>query len=601
MLIQKKLYYPLLIALGLALFPFLFISESAINNAIQISWILILSAILLGIYTHHNSIPAFNQTEYIVSLGLSILFFIMLSIDQILSSNLFTTSLSANTHSIGICILVNIWKYAIYLPMLFYGIYLCCLFSTYYCLHFSKKLSALPPKSSTTKQVYLYCLLSIIAISIIYLSSAYPGIFVKDDVAGVWHIAVNHYWDDWHTLGYVLYIWACSQFGNTIFAALVIDTLIWIVLNAYVLYVLKDYSTSSMKLYTILLIVSGTSFVYLGYMVKDVVYTFGILALTAGLFHINYRKHMSVPDFLILASITLFTSLCRHAGLVVVLIALLTCGIYHLIRRNFSLVLKLAGILCIHIACFLLIQTVIFNYLECTPNPSYVKYGTPMAMIGAAASQGVEFEPEDQARLEEVMPIKRWADCYDKYWVDSIARDWGSIGDDIYTVQDLVENNNYGSFLIKMNAWILIKHPVIYCRALFDMNSIIWEISLPSDIESMSIASMPKYNSVYYTAFYPITHGIANFLDNQPLTNALFYRGGFSLFLLIFYTAIFIIRKTPWHLFCMLPALINSLLLSITIPAQDTRYILPILLSMLFMSAVVWAIREPKKEETRYK
>ena len=592
MYITRKVLPIIQIILVVALLPFLIIPYTFVCNAIHISLALILLAFVLMTYAYYTKhMYTVNKIEYIISIFLAILLFIMLSASAIFNSPLFTDGLFSTDLPSFFCKAIDLWKYIVYIPALCFSLYICCLAGVHVCLK-SGSNSNNNQDSKKNQLCYILCLLSITILSIIYLCTAYPGIFTDADVAVVWDAAVSHYWDDWHTLGYLLYVLLCSQFGDSIFATLVIDTLIGIALNAYILRVLKDYHINSMKAYTVLLIVSGTYFVYLGYMVKDVVYAFGILALVAGLFRITFTQKIAIIDYVVLCGISLFATLCRHAGIICVLLSLIVVALYYLIKRNFAFFRRLIAIACFHVACYFIIHALLFN--SCIPNPSYIKYGTPMAMIGAAVTHDVEFEPEDIEKLEQVMPLERWGECYHKYWADSIARRWGTIGSDIDKVQELVEQDNYGDFLIKMNAKLLLQHPFIYCEALFDMNTILWEIGLPADYSSVSVAQLPCYDYVYYSTFYPFTHGFANFLDNQPLTNALFYRGGASLFLLILYGCVFVIKKKPAYLFCLFPVYINSLLLSITIPAQDTRYVLPAIESALFMTAILFFANSKK-------
>jgi hypothetical protein len=204
------------------------------------------------------------------------------------------------------------------------------------------------------------------------------------------------------------------------------------------------------------------------------------------------------------------------------------------------------------------------------------------------------FETSDQEQLEKVMPLEDWGNCYNKYWADSISRTYGTIGDRINTVDELLQNDNYGSFLIKMNLKILVKNPRLYFRALFDMSSIMWEMGLPIDSDSVMVSHLcqvPSTETIRYTSFFKITDTWSRFLDDMPITNALFQRGGFSIFVIVLMMTVFVLKKKWKYLLVIVPIVVNDMLLFITIPAQDPRYVLPTIECAIFILALLPALR----------
>jgi hypothetical protein len=320
-----------------------------------------------------------------------------------------------------------------------------------------------------------------------------------------------------------------------------------------------------------------------------VVFSIGMLALCCGLFRVIRNKEMKRADMAVIFIIPLFVSLCRHMGIVSVIITFLAAGIYFLKTGKKKISLAFGGGIILHILIFFMINSVLAGIMGVEPNPAYVKYSTPVAMIGAAADNGVEFSSEDMASIEKLMPYEKWADCYNRYYSDDLTRSWGDIGDDAFELSRLVEEEGFGKDIIRINFHLVTEHPVIYLRALFDMNSIIWEMHLPYECNKISVAQVQPNDSHYHMFFFYLTRKYTKFMDDLSITRALFYRGGVSLFLCVVYAAVMKMKKKSGYLIVLIPSLLNTLMLSITVPAQDTRYILPLILVCIFLTSVMFS------------
>lgn len=436
----------------------------------------------------------------------------------------------------------------------------------------------------------------IAAESVLFLISTYPGIWLQGDAAGVYGEAVNNVWDAWHTIGYVWFVRLCTLVYNSPYAVNVAQTVFWVILNFYILDILEKTNKGNAFLYTVLLCCSTFPFLYLEMLAKDTVFSMGILATTAVLYKVLETEAVSGKDVLCLATIPVFSLLCRHGGELVVLVSCAATLAYFLVKHQKQQAKKILVALLWLLFVYLLVNVVLTKALSVAKNPSYVKYSTPMAMVGAAVAQDVTFSEEDTAILERVMPLEQWGECYNRYWSDDIARDWGKIGPDaVGRLQEEVDNNGFGAELLRINAKLLIQHPVIYLRAFFDMNSILWEFGTPQEASLMSVAMVKEDEQIRYSAAYTVTRTLAQFLDSYPLTRAVMVRGGVPLFLILFCAVILGIRKKAL-LISFLPIALVELMLAFTVPAQDPRYILPAIeCAVLFVSIVLAKAANGKK------
>ena len=76
-------------------------------------------------------------------------------------------------------------------------------------------------------------------------------------------------------------------------------------------------------------------------------------------------------------------------------------------------------------------------------------------MAGAVASKE-DLPEKDIETLEQIIPIEKWRDYYDKYYADSLSRTWGSIGEDALKLRD----KDFQREIILLNAKFLIKYPI---------------------------------------------------------------------------------------------------------------------------------------------
>ncbi len=443
------------------------------------------------------------------------------------------------------------------------------------------------------KEFFVYGVILIIETAL-FVFSTFPAIWLQADTAGVWDSATNDRFSDWHTIGYVLFVFLCSLIYKSEFSVIIIQSIVWIILNLYILKFWGGIGKKYAKLYLYILTFSFLIFNYLENMGKDTTFAMGVLALTAVIIKILYSERIEYKDIFMFAIVPLFALLFRHGGVIVVVVADLSLIAYLCCKKNYHVTKKVLGVLFFHIIMFLLVNVFLMNILNVTKNPAYVKYGTPMAMVGAAVQRGNTFDDEDKEVLEKVMPLEEWANCYNKYWADDISRSWGKIGDRIYIVQQMVDEEDFGIQLLKINLKLFLRHPKTYIISLFDMNSIIWEMAKPSDAPVYTICQVPEDENIRYSIAYRVTSEVVKFVDSYSITRAIFTRGGFALFIVIFSGIIVWIKKQYRYLIATIPILLVNAMLLITVPSQDPRYILPSLECAIVIFVMSMAIGKVK-------
>ena len=510
---------------------------------------------------------------------LSILFLLMLSITQLVSSSAF--SFQALQDFYGIKILsagIFLWNCIIYLPCLFISVFI----SVDYLITYSMNLSAsaacdCDSKSFVKAFSIKKAMIPIILLTFACLFSTYPGIYMQDDVISVWEEVTENHLFDWHPIGYELFCKVCFYIYKSPFTVNVVQSFAWLLLNYQILKFLSEIQPKgkAARIYTAASIFIFTPFLYLQVMMKDIVYSICLVAFTLQLF-ILLTKKSGKKTYVLLVLSGLGTALFRHAQMVPVMVTLLVLFIFCLKKKKEAVRGILASICAILALYTAIVPVLSFRILNATPNPAYATYTAPFAMIGAAAANGVTFDEKDTEILEQIMPIEDYAECYSKYYLDDITRSWGKIGDRVWAFADAVENQGLGKELLRINAKLALTHPVIYITALLDASSIIWEIGRPVDSDGeWGVSSLTEnYDLITYNSFYSFTKPWTSLTAQLPVYRDLCSRGGFALFAIVFSAALLILKKRSRELIAIVPILTVSLLLLITTPAQHTRYIL---------------------------
>ena len=563
--------------------PQLVIGASLVSDAFYFSLVPFSIAILVCFKKAFSNISlSFSYKKektlhYTFAIILSILFLLMLSITQLISSSAF--SFQALQDFYGIKILsagIFLWNCIIYLPCLLVSVFISVNYLITYSMDLSSSVAPNPKGFAKTFSIKK-AMIPIILLTFACLFSTYPGIYMQDDVISVWEEVTENHLFDWHPIGYELFCKLCFYIYKSPFTVNVVQSLAWLLLNYEILKFLSEIQPNgkAARIYTAASIFVFTPFLYLQVMMKDIVYSICLVAFTLQLF-ILLTKKAGRKTYVLLALSGLGTALFRHAQMVPVMVALSILFIFCLKKKKEAVRGILAAICAILALYTAIVPVLSFRVLNATPNPAYATYTAPFAMIGAAAANGVTFDEKDTEILEQIMPLEDYAECYSKYYLDDITRSWGKIGDRVWAFADAVENQGLGKELLRINAKLALTHPVIYITALLDASSIIWEIGRPVDSDGeWGVSSLTEnYDLITYNSFYSFIKPWTSLTAQLPVYRDLCSRGGFSLFAILFSAALLILKRRSRELIAIVPIATVSLLLLITTPAQHTRYIL---------------------------
>lgn len=552
-----------------------------------------------------------------IALALTGAYFLLLSVPNLFASPLFSES--------GLALVW--WKYRwerlLYLAWNWTGFLVGYAFSVYACLHYALSFaldaceraetgSPLMPKVRVLG-LYPPVLALAFACACIVLASA-PSLFIGD-APSVWYGVRDGLWSEWHTAGYMLFVKLCSMIWNTQRMVTLVQTVACVYIHNFAVTRLLDAGCGARtcRAYVAAAIVSFVPLYFLQAIIKDVVFSLSLFAFSLGVLNVVQSERPRVTDWVWLGVFGLATCLFRHAGVLPVGCALAALVVYFALKRSKAAFAVLAAGAGVAVCSVLIVNVLAYRVMRFERNPAYIAYSAPMAMIGAVAASGEEIAPEDRAVMERIMPVEKWAACYQPYFADSISRPYGAIGADV----EKIAEPGMGGALIRLNWRFLTRHPGTYLKAFFDLNSLMWELATPADGYVRSYLGYPltsvsdfvaaqgyaedgvgraqkelkQAEDTVFTGFAPVVNRYAELLYGLPVTRCLFWRGGFALLTLLFSAAVLVKKRRARALIAFVPigAVILSMLFSV--PAQEVRYVFPSLLCAVFFGTYACGVK----------
>ena len=513
---------------------------------------------------------------------LTVLFLMMLSSTQLITG--FTIAISAvNNRLLKLALLCD--------AILFY----ICLIIADYFLNIRAIQKALCPKRkiSGINKTKLVCQIIITVVSLLCILSTYPGAYMQDDVTKVWYDVSTNHFDDWHTIGFELFVYLGYLLFKTPYAVIVLQTIIGIWVNWKIISYIdrKDSTHRGIIFYTVVSCLIFTPYAYYQIMMKDIIYSICLVGFVLSILRLMDGENscgVFILAFLSGEGVCLF----RHAQIIVFgITAIVIC--IKLFREGKNEFRKwLVMVSCVVVVYVTIVP--IYTYSmdsHVAKNPKYVSYTVPIGMIGAAIANGIEMDESDREVLEEVMPIEDWKRCYYEYNLDEISRPWGRIGPEkCMVLQEKIEHEGMGKRIIVMNAKLLFAHPIQYLTSFFKANNIVWEIAKPGDISTeWGLAVLPQNpDKIYYGIPWEITNGFVQSGKYIPGYRSFALRGGIYLYIIIYCIAILYIKGKKSHIVACIPILIASALLLISLPGGHTRYILPLIQNALIFFPIAY-------------
>ena len=531
-----------------------------------------------------------TRSDYIIAAVFAALFLIMSPLSEVVQLGCLTMA----GKSVFRCIFVP-FAYLFFLAALaaLYGVLLFAL------RHVRESEGA---ESEGGKKAFWICFAAIAVVSAAFAAAGYPAVLNSDSVA-IW----NHN-SDWHTIGFVAFTRLCMTIWYNPFSIIVAQTIIWILTNFLILKTLREYKGErAVILYTVLMLTVGLGVIkYLSTVYKDVVFSMFMLGYSVSAYRII--KKVNVKNLVFLAIYAAMASITRHMAVYVIAVSTLAIAIVYFVRRHPKIAMRICAC-CMVPAILVFAATRIYIVVaKAEKSPSYVTYTIPLYMLGAYAASGLEMSEETVTTMEKIMPVEDWITGYEKdpYYADENTRYWGNVG---YRILEFDRLGLQGE-VIRANLEFFRKAPVLYLETLFDVNSLVWEMSRAEgtyhetvivDFEtrdwelSEAIKLYPQWYPRDPNALNEFLVPVAESIYNIPVWRILAYRAGIHNWAILF-GCVVTWKRNRELLLLALPFLLYGCSLLISLPAQDVRYAFPFIeFSILF--AVLVFVKDRKGTE----
>ena len=474
--------------------------------------------------------------------------------------------------------------------------------SLFTCVLFGIKLSSClgvsPEKDAARqKKIFWICFTVTVVFSVAYALCGWPGI-LDEDSTFMWHqITEEGYYTEWHTMGYELILIICSSIWNFPLSVVIVQTVLFIFTNYVILRtLLENKGDKACVTYTVLSLTVGImSYKYLPVLYKDVFFAIALVGFCVCVWRLAHR--ISVFNVVSMCLFSVVATNVRHGGIIVIILGLVALSILLVAKRKkIKPLCATAIVLAITLLSSFGMGKVADHY-DAVENPAYVTYTIPMYMMGVYAASGYEMSEETIATLEEIRPISDWIYGYniDNYYADTITREWGHAPENLMKLED----KELQKAFLKANWEFFSRHPFAYAEGLFNVTSIVWEMSRPMGpseewlINHFDNSSMSGQE--YFPEWYPAEHSVLRDIL-EPITGVIFeiapwrmvsYRGGLCLWMLI-YIAIIMFKRNKAVSIAIFPLLVYAATLMLSCPAPMPRYILPFTMAIPFVLSVVF-------------
>lgn len=423
---------------------------------------------------------------------------------------------------------------------------------------------------------FLICLMAIA-----YIVSCYPGL-LHGDGWNIWMIAeTDRGWSDWHPVSYIFLIRCLLKIWNNPFIMVCFQTVVFLYIELFVLNHLYNYiGVISCKVYTIASYVNIMIFFFLHTVTKDTpfsVFLLGFCITLLAMLHGEKNKFLYIQ----LITFGIMASSMRHMMIVPISGGFIFAIVYWALKRHKKETAQFLFMLCIVIWGVIGSRTLIIRYFDVEPNRGYVKYSVPLQMMAAYAATG-GVDEKSREYMEQYMPLENWAKEYgkDPYLSDNISR-----GTDLAKEKILCDIEKESKSIYIIN-WRFLTHNFAgYWEAFFKQNSELWRMS---DNREHVVCTSPYFINVekcveenrgewnpHRNYLTEIMESLTVFAAENKIWNIFSYHAGIYVYFILFGVALAIYKKKYEILIGFIPYIILGLLLSVSIPQQAIRYVLP--------------------------
>ena len=436
---------------------------------------------------------------------------------------------------------------------------------------------------------YHYILLFIIQILIlgIYFYGLNPGNMSYDTYNQVNQLKGIISYNTWHPIGHTLFMGLLLKIWNNYAIITIFQILFFAAITSSFYRFLLKYKVKWQLVYFTAIIMVAIPSVGINLVTqwKDIPFTIGLLWGTLILFKMNieenyFQKPIKAVEFaLCLLSISLF----RFNG-ILAFITMIVYAFGYVLRKKYmkrNLYISIAFVLTI----FFVINVVVPKYLNAVPNPPGMKLRPIYQGYAGIYIAGKEesLKEESQNLIETVSSPEQIHDFYNPYFADTISTNTPNF------LNNLSKIKTPAALKIYLEAFII--HPEIILGDKFNLSVSMWSVT----------ADRFSYNNAYTTAIQKemieefgvernenkLTEiinkfAIFTFTENY-LLNTLVWRTGFYLSL-EFVLLLYLILKKDRRISLFIPLLCNGVIVFLTMPAQDYRYLWFIFLLFPFLA-----------------
>lgn len=391
---------------------------------------------------------------------------------------------------------------------------------------------------------------------------------------------------NWHPYFHALLLGIFKiTFGNVKFFLYFRFIIYSLLLNNILFYFNKrGLKLKSIYLISILFTLCPVTGIMLSTLVKDIEFSLFLVSLTFYLYLLIKDNNYFVSskfNYIYLLFSLVFVSVFRHNGVyiyisIVVLLLLLSYR-----KKVFYLfIVSIVSFIFVFIIKFPL-----YEYLGVEDAPKNFNIATMMHGINYLIVNDIKIDSSSKKYItNNVLPEKEIITSYDKYNIDLFLH---------YTNYNIRDKDIDKKRIISIYFKELIKHPIYLIKDRLYGSDLVWNVSEKDRVR------VYKYQTVYdefdsnyakeadislkFSSVYKIVNKLLIYISNNELFNALLFRAGIYLDLLIIIGIYFIINKKK-YLFCyMLPIIINIITLFIAMGHQEYRYVWMILLVALLL------------------
>lgn len=477
-------------------------------------------------------------------------------------------------------------------------------------LHLRAK-SDLHNPAGSIKRVFFYSLPNLLIFAL-FLYAYWPGNLSADSYVQ-WAAAHDfRVLNDWNPVGHTLLEFVLYKLWDTPAIVSIIQilaaTLVWA--NCLSFFEMQGIDKKLLFVISCLFALLPFNGILLVTIWKDILYSIMQLALTflLGLIWFTDGKWMQrTSNLFILGFVMASLYLFRHNGLLI-LIVLPFVLLFFFFKQWRGI-----GIATI-IALFIVVgirDGIAFKLLNAVPNKESVAYSVPVQHIGAVIFYDGHYTIEQKELFERIATIAAWKNAYRPYSADELTKPWGILGD--ANILDKIGSNKQALLFAFFD--LAVKNPEIVLLSERNLMNLLWEITEPDRnfrywkydfiLVSQEDATKPANSLPFFqpNLSSPIKTTIDQYINDSwtnGVTQVLFWRGGWYLFLTLCLALISFSTKGYKSLILFVPIITNTLALFLSMTVSNFRYIYPSILSTLLLVLFTF-IKKPNNGENLFK